>query len=229
MEIRDGHFRRRNQVEVPRAEQVFFELRELARAEGGLGVDEKRRQHLRVARLARVQSEHEVDQRALEPRAGSELDRESGAGDLRGAREVEDAEAFADLPVRLRLEGEVPWLSPFPFFSVRGFVGTAGNRRVGNVGNALFDVLEVRVAAPLVLFERGDPILEALDFRDLLGGRALLSRGQAVPVLAQRLQPGDDLATARLESRVPVEVDAGVALRHLAREAGRVFPQKCAC
>ncbi len=154
MEIRDGHLRRGNQVEVPRAEKVLFELRQLAGAEGGIGVDEKRRQHLRVAPLARVQIEHEVDQRALEPRAGSELHREPRAGDLRGAREVENAEAFADLPVGLRFEGEVPRLSPFPLFAVRRFVGAAGNRRVGNVGNAFFDAFEVRVAAPFVLFER---------------------------------------------------------------------------
>ena len=60
----------------------------------------------RVAVLARVQVEHEVDQRAREPRAGAAQHREPRAGDLRAALEVDDAERRPEIPVRLRLEVE---------------------------------------------------------------------------------------------------------------------------
>ena len=56
--------------------------------------------------LARVQIEHEVDQRARQPRAGAAQHREAGAGNLRGALEIENAERGAEIPVRLRLEVE---------------------------------------------------------------------------------------------------------------------------
>ena len=74
MQVRQRHFRGRNQVQVPVArdlEQVLLELRQVAGAAQRLGVDEKRRLDLEVAVLARVQVEHEVDQRAREPRAGA--------------------------------------------------------------------------------------------------------------------------------------------------------------
>ena len=69
-------------------------------------VDEKRRLDLAIAVLARVQIEHEVDQRAREPRAAAEQHRKPRARHARRALEVENAERRAELPVRLRRERE---------------------------------------------------------------------------------------------------------------------------
>ena len=56
--------------------------------------------------LARVQIEHEIDERAREPRTGAEQQREARAGDLRRALEVEDAECRPEVPVCSRGEVE---------------------------------------------------------------------------------------------------------------------------
>ena len=50
---------------------------------------------LGVAVLARVEVEQEIDQRALQPRAGPGVEREGAAADLRGALEVEQSELFS--------------------------------------------------------------------------------------------------------------------------------------
>ena len=57
--------------------------------------------------LARVQVEHEADERPLERGAGAEESGEARPGELRAALEVEDAELGAQVPVRLGLEVEV--------------------------------------------------------------------------------------------------------------------------
>src|SRR5205807_7017149 len=68
--------------------------------------DEVRHPQLGVAVLARVEVEHELGERALEARARPPEDREARLGDLDRAREVEQAERFADLLVRLGREAE---------------------------------------------------------------------------------------------------------------------------
>ena len=98
-----------------------FELRQVAGAAQRVGVDEERRLDLGVAVLARVQVEHEVDERARRAARRRRISTEKRAPDiLRRALEVEDAERRAELPVRLRLEverraarraGGPPWLS----------------------------------------------------------------------------------------------------------------------
>ncbi len=62
--------------------------------------------------LVGVQVQHEVDQRALELRAGPHQDRESRAGDLGGALEINDAELGTEIPVRFRLEVEAAGIAP---------------------------------------------------------------------------------------------------------------------
>jgi hypothetical protein len=65
----------------------------------------------RVSVLARVQVEHEVDERPRQSRAGPEQEREARACDLRRTLEVEDAECGTEIPVRLGLEVEGPRLA----------------------------------------------------------------------------------------------------------------------
>ena len=77
VQVRDRDLGGRNQVQRARVvriaalglEQIFFELRQLARAAQRFGFDQVRRIHLGVAVLARVQIEHERRERSLEARA----------------------------------------------------------------------------------------------------------------------------------------------------------------
>ena len=104
MDVGDRDLGRRHQVELVARDDVHlvFLVRDLPGAAGGRGVDQGRRPDLGHAVLARVDAEHEVDQRALERRAGAAIDRETGAGDLGAGGEIEHAQGLAHLPVRPR-------------------------------------------------------------------------------------------------------------------------------
>ena len=110
MHVRQRHFGGRNQIQIPVArnlEQVGLELREIAGPGQRRLVGEKGRRHFRVPVRARVQVEHEVDQRPLETRGGAGQHREPRTGDLRSSLEVDDAERRTEVPVRLRYEPEI--------------------------------------------------------------------------------------------------------------------------
>ena len=98
-------------IAIGELEEVFLELRQLPRAEERVGVDDERRDDFDVA-MPLMHVEHEVDERAIQLRAGAGEDRESRAGDLRGALEVEDAQPFADVPMGFRREGKRRLLAP---------------------------------------------------------------------------------------------------------------------
>ena len=102
MEIGDRHFGGRDEEQiVPRHRvEVFLELGKLAGAGERGAVHQERRRHLQVAVLAGVQIEHEVRERAHQPRARSDEDRKAGAADLGAPGQIKQAEGFADLPVR---------------------------------------------------------------------------------------------------------------------------------
>src|SRR5207253_7493866 len=59
-----------------------------------------------IAMLARVHVEHEVDERARQPRAGAAQHRKPSARHPRGALEIENPELGANLPMRLGIEIE---------------------------------------------------------------------------------------------------------------------------
>ena len=69
-EVRQGHLGGRNQIETACAvhcEQLARELRQLARAEQRVLVDEIRHVGLGISMLARMQIEHELSQGAVQP------------------------------------------------------------------------------------------------------------------------------------------------------------------
>ena len=59
-----------------------------------------------------MQVEHEVDERPFQPRAGPSVEGKPGAGKLGAPLEIEDAQRFADFPVRFRGKGKVLGISP---------------------------------------------------------------------------------------------------------------------
>src|SRR6185503_17143591 len=208
IEVGERHLRGRDQEQVPVAgdlEQVLLELRQVAGAAQRIGVDQEGRLDLRVAVLARVQLQHEVDERAREPRARPHQHREARARHARGALEVENAQSRTDLPVRLRLEVERARLAVPPHLAVvfGGFPDRhRGVRQVRHghqqVGELLIHLAQLRLELLDLLAtglvggkdrRRIEPLL--LGARDLLARRVLL----ALEVLDARNQ----LAALRIE------------------------------
>src|SRR5581483_5044519 len=94
VEIRDRHFRSRDQPQVrPLAlEGIAGEFRQLSGTVHGIGVHEVRREDLGISVLARVQVEHEVGESAFELRTQVPIDREARAGKLGGTLEIQNAQ-----------------------------------------------------------------------------------------------------------------------------------------
>ena len=86
--------------------------------------------------LAGVDIKHEGDKGAFELCSIAPVDGEAGAGDLRCAFEVENAELHAELPVGFGLEAEGGDGSPLFDFDVAALVGADGDFVAGEIGNA---------------------------------------------------------------------------------------------
>src|SRR6185437_10554603 len=74
MQVGQRHFSGRNQIQIPLTrdlEEILLELRQIAGPAQRLAVDEKRRLDLAISVLARVEVEHEVDERPRQARARS--------------------------------------------------------------------------------------------------------------------------------------------------------------
>ncbi len=140
------------QVALLHFEQIGLELGELAGSEESIGAHEKRRQHLDIAVLFGMEIEHELDERPLEPCAGTHQNGETRPRDLRRPVEVQNSQSRSDVPVGFRLEGEVSRLSPATDLLVRGLVRSHGDALVGKVGKALDDPLAVRLDLFRALF-----------------------------------------------------------------------------
>jgi hypothetical protein len=75
MKVRERHFGRRNQEQIPvaaDAEEILLELWKVPRSCERRAVHQKRRLDFLVAVVACVDVEHEIDQRPLEPGAGAQ-------------------------------------------------------------------------------------------------------------------------------------------------------------
>src|SRR5690606_30438644 len=109
-DIGQGHFRGRNQVEVPlplplgNLEQVFLELGQLPGAQQCLGLNQIGRVDLLVPVLVDVQVEHELGQRAVQPGNRAAHQYEPGAGQLGRRIEVQITVTLTDADVILNLE-----------------------------------------------------------------------------------------------------------------------------
>ena len=88
------------------AVEILVEVRKVRAPEQGLSPRDRRRVDLGETRLD-LEIDHPRDERALQRRTGAPKHVEPRAGELRAARDVEDAERLADLPVRARLDREL--------------------------------------------------------------------------------------------------------------------------
>src|SRR5215831_6316454 len=123
-------------VSVGAAKEIFGELGKLAGSEEAPGVDHEGRQHLSVAVLLSVYVEHEADEGALETGSGADVDSKPCAAELGRALEVENAKFFAEFPMGLGGEVELPLLAPGLDGDVVSFGFATGNFVTGEVGDA---------------------------------------------------------------------------------------------
>ena len=91
MKIRHRHFRRGREEHLVLFQpvHVFLKLRQLRRPDHAIAPHQKRRTHFQVTVLARVQVEHELNQRPLQFRPRADKTDEPRAAQLRRALEVE--------------------------------------------------------------------------------------------------------------------------------------------
>ena len=175
-----------------------------------------------------VDIEHEVDERALQPRAQPPVEGKARARDLGGALEVENAQLRAEVPVGLRFEVELPRLAHAPHLHVvfgifahrHGFMGNVGNtgqqvskRHVERLDQliAVRDHLLLRAHLLLQLAGVGALALQLSD-RGALGihlGLQLFGQGDCVAPLSIQLAKAveaGNVAAGGQALRDPVEV-----------------------
>src|SRR5207253_7926624 len=94
------------EIVVLALEQIGGEFRKLAGSVKALRVHQKGREHFGVAVATRVDIQKKIDQRALQARAHPPVERETRAGDLGGAVEIQDAQSGTQVPVSLGVKIE---------------------------------------------------------------------------------------------------------------------------
>src|SRR5205807_6821007 len=114
--------------------------------------------------------EKEVDQRAIELRPSADDQRKACAGDLGAALEVEDAESFADVPVRFRSEIEFRLLAPCALDAIRAVVHTDRYGVVRRIGKIELQRAQLVSDAGQALVELLDLVPDVLHGLDLRGG-----------------------------------------------------------
>src|SRR3954447_6601113 len=105
-------------------EEVLLKLRQLIGAKQSIAIDDVRGQGFGISMFARVDIEHEVDQRALEPCSGAVKDCKSRGGNLSSTLKVENSQRLAKVHVIFRLEIKFARLSPAANLLVCVLVGT---------------------------------------------------------------------------------------------------------
>ncbi len=145
MQVRQRHFGSGYQPQVVFHVpiQVICELGKLTRAHQAPAVHHERRIGFHVAVLGRVQVEHPVDQRPLEPDALAEHHVEARAAQFGAPFEVQDAQLRAQLPVGPGLEVELRRLAHGPDEYVVLLVQAIGGRLVGDVGDDQQQVVQL--------------------------------------------------------------------------------------
>src|SRR5690349_3794471 len=97
-------------------EQVAGKFRQLAGSIHGRRIHGVRRQHFRVAMLARVQVEHEVRESPLQLRSQIPIHSKSRARELGGALQIKNAKLLAQFPMWFWLKAELWRIAPTPYF-----------------------------------------------------------------------------------------------------------------
>ena len=207
-EIGQRDFGRRDEpVSLARWKLILLELRKLCRAEHGVVPDEQRRVHFRIAVLGRVQVEHELGERPLEPRQRTLQHHEACAGQLGRRLEIHETESLADLEMLLGREVEAEDFADPAEFHIGALVRSHRHVLRRHVGDARQEIAQRLVLFALVLLALLDRVLDpghfvhqALSFGFVLGLLGLpdfLRRGIAARL--QVLQLLNRFAALRIE------------------------------
>ena len=142
VDVGDGDLGGGDEVEVVAGfVEILFEFGKVAGADEAAGKDEGGRPDFVVAALGLL-VEHEVDEGADEARALAGIEGEPGAGDFGRSLEIDEAEAFGNVPV-----GDKGFAGGFCTVGagddVVVFVHAIGDGFVGEVGELEFDVVEL--------------------------------------------------------------------------------------
>ena len=212
-----GHrdFRGGDHVEVGAfdPELVVGELRELPGSAQRRGGDEIGDVDFPVAVLAGVHVEHELDQRAVQPRERPVKSNEPAPGELRRQIEVDAAEGGAQIGMVLRLEIEARRLADPALLAVVVFAFAPRHALVGKVGDLQSDALQLRLKLRQPAFRGFQGIAQLLDVREqrpgvLAGGlRASDALRAGVALLAKRLGAALDLPAFFFEPGDPGGVE----------------------
>src|SRR5713226_3583012 len=158
--------------------------------------------------LARVQVEHEIDQRAFQSRAGAVQNREARAGDLRRALEIENAERRSQVDVILWCEIKFWLRAPAADLRIRRFVFADRYAFVGNVWQNLKEFAQPSLGAGSNFIGFRNPYLQFVGFRtggDCLSTLAFLH--QRTNLDAQRIALClESIGLANRFSPLPVKV-----------------------
>ena len=179
-------------------ELVVLEFRQLRRAEHGVVANEQRRVHFRVAVLVRVQVDHELTERALQPREAAFEHHEARARELRRRLEIHEPQSLAELEMllgaveRRRLSGTV---------TLHVAVLVCADRHVllGNIGDGGKSLEQSLLGDALGLFQLRHRFLDPRNVgHQLLRPRLVLLRlgladllGEGIAALGGCLQGGD--------------------------------------
>ena len=173
MNIRDGRFGRRNQIQFP--ERVFvvafrdavvlvLEFWKLPNADQALWGYHERRRNLGVTVLVGVQIEEKLNKRAFQFCAPICVENEAAAGKFRRAGKVHELQMLTNLHVRLRFECEICLLSKCPHDRI--FLGafSHGNGLVRQVRHLQHQPVAVGIAIGNFFVELSDAIAEFARF-----------------------------------------------------------------
>src|SRR5215472_3175604 len=146
-QVGERHLRRRDEPQ-PRGgtKQVVGKFRQAAGAVDRVVADQEWRRYLGVTELPRMGFDHELPDRALEPRELSAQDDEARARELAGAGEIHQAQSFAHFRVIARREGEAWRRALTAELAVGVGVVPVGHVVRGNVGDARERRLDLAIA-----------------------------------------------------------------------------------
>ena len=117
-------------------EEVLGKLGQLPGTKQRVAIDQEGRQHLEIAMLPGMNIQHEAGQRPLQPGAQAPVDGKARTRDLGRPLEVENAQALAQLPMRLGRKIESRRLAPAQHLHVIRFALSRGHAVLGQVGDS---------------------------------------------------------------------------------------------
>ena len=201
---------------------VIFEFRKLAGTAHRIGINQIRRVNLGVAMLLRMHIEHELRQRAMQPRQSAFHDDKTRTGNFGRGLEVKQPETFTDVDMIFGCKIKLSRIADTPHFDVGIRITSCRHAVVRHIGH-----MHQEVADPLLhIFElafKGFQLFSLrIDFSHQRRG-ILFFRLQLADLLRQRIAPRLQILRFGL-NRLAFIFQRG-ELRHVERVAAISLPR----